>query len=64
MRLNRAARVVRSKRRTTSCKSSTPFDLKDIDFTLVSDELTMAEIDAMHVRMIRAAQAFRRLTFV
>ena len=64
MRRKRAARVVRSKRTAQSWRSSKPFDLKDINFTLVSDEQTLAEIDAMHVKMLRAAQAFRRLTFV
>ena len=64
MRPRSAQKVVRLKRTAKGRRLPEPFDLKEIGFTLVSDEQTLAEIDAIHTRMLRAAQAFRRLTFV
>ena len=49
--------------RTVTAKklqSAKQFDLKDLDFTLVSDAKTLAEIDEIQAKAIKAAQKMRK----
>jgi hypothetical protein len=39
------------------------FDLADINFTLVSDEQTMADIDEAQAKAIQAAQKMRKFAW-
>lgn len=58
----------RSRKRTarltqTKPKSSKKFDLADIDFTLVSDEKTLADIDRAQAKAVQAAQKMRKFAW-
>ena len=54
----RTARVTQTKPKT-----SEKFDLADINFTLVSDEKTLADIDRAQAEAIQAAQKMRKFAW-
>ena len=48
---------------TIKRQASKKFDLKDIDFTLVSDDKTLAEIDEIQAKAVQAAQKMRKFAW-